>query len=46
MMDCPQVFHVMKEGVLTLPFSSSILVVETPEEILGDKLGRFMSDLI
>jgi predicted nucleotidyltransferase component of viral defense system len=38
MMDCPQVFHVMKEGVLTLPFSSSILVVETPEEILGDKL--------
>lgn len=38
MMDCPQVFHVMKEGVLTLPFSSSILVVETPEEILTDKL--------
>jgi hypothetical protein len=28
----------MKEGVLTLPFSSSILVVETPEEILTDKL--------
>ncbi len=38
MMDCPQVFHVMKEGVLALPFSSSILVVETPEEILTDKL--------
>jgi predicted nucleotidyltransferase component of viral defense system len=38
MMDCPQVFTVMKEGVLTLPFSSSILVVETPEEILTDKL--------
>jgi predicted nucleotidyltransferase component of viral defense system len=38
MMDCPQVFHVMKEGVLTLPFSSSILIVETPEEILTDKL--------
>lgn len=38
MMDCPQVFNVMKEGVLTLPFSSSILVVETPEEILTDKL--------
>jgi len=38
MMDCPQVFAVMKEGVLTLPFSSSILVVETPEEILTDKL--------
>jgi predicted nucleotidyltransferase component of viral defense system len=38
MMDCPQMFNVMKEGVLTLPFSSSILVVETPEEILTDKL--------
>jgi predicted nucleotidyltransferase component of viral defense system len=38
MMDCPQVFSVIKEGVLTLPFSSSILVVETPEEILTDKL--------
>lgn len=38
MMDCPQVFHLMKEGLLTLPFSSSILVVETPEEILTDKL--------
>jgi len=38
MMDCPQVFTVMKEGVLALPFSSSILVVETPEEILTDKL--------
>ncbi|MEW6374234.1 MAG: nucleotidyl transferase AbiEii/AbiGii toxin family protein [Thermodesulfobacteriota bacterium] len=38
MMDCPQVFNVMKEGVLTFPFSSSILVVETPEEILTDKL--------
>ena len=38
MMDCPQVFHVMKEGVLALPSSSSILVVETPEEILTDKL--------
>ena len=38
MMDCPQVFSAMKEGVLTLPFSSSILVVETPEEILTDKL--------
>jgi predicted nucleotidyltransferase component of viral defense system len=38
MMDCPQVFHVMKEGELALPFSSSILVVETPEEILTDKL--------
>jgi len=38
MMDCPQVFHAMKEGILTLPFSSSILIVETPEEILTDKL--------
>jgi predicted nucleotidyltransferase component of viral defense system len=38
MMDCPPVFHVMREGVLALPFSSSILVVETPEEILTDKL--------
>lgn len=38
MMDCPSVFNVMKEGVLALPFSSSILVVETPEEILTDKL--------
>jgi predicted nucleotidyltransferase component of viral defense system len=38
MMDCPSVFNVMKEGLLTLPYSSSILVVETPEEILTDKL--------
>jgi predicted nucleotidyltransferase component of viral defense system len=38
MMDCPPVFNVMKEGVLALPFSSSVLVVETPEEILTDKL--------
>jgi len=38
MMDCPPVFNVMKEGLLTLPYSSSILVVETPEEILTDKL--------
>ena len=38
MMDCPPVFNVMKEGFLTLPYSSSILVVETPEEILTDKL--------
>lgn len=38
MMDCPQVFTVMREGVLTLPFSSSIVVVEAPEEILTDKL--------
>ncbi len=42
MMDCPQVFSVMKEGVLTLPFSSSILVVETPEEILTDKLRALL----
>jgi len=38
MMDCPSVFNVMKEGLLTLPYSSSIFVVETPEEILTDKL--------
>jgi len=38
MMDCPPVFNVMKEGLLTLPYSSSILVVETPAEILTDKL--------
>ncbi len=38
MMDCPPVFNVMKQGLLTLPYSSSILVVETPEEILTDKL--------
>jgi predicted nucleotidyltransferase component of viral defense system len=38
MMDCPQVFNVMKEGILALPFSSSILIVESPEEILTDKL--------
>jgi predicted nucleotidyltransferase component of viral defense system len=38
MMDCPPVFNLMKEGLLTLPYSSSILVVETPEEILTDKL--------
>jgi predicted nucleotidyltransferase component of viral defense system len=38
LMDCPPVFNVMKEGLLTLPYSSSILVVETPEEILTDKL--------
>ena len=38
MMDCPPVFNVMREGLLTLPYSSSILVVETPEEILTDKL--------
>jgi predicted nucleotidyltransferase component of viral defense system len=38
MMDCPQVFAAMKDGALTLPFSSSILMVETPEEILTDKV--------
>ena len=38
MMDCPSVFNVMKEGLLTLPYSSSILIVETPEEVLTDKL--------
>jgi predicted nucleotidyltransferase component of viral defense system len=38
MIDCPSVFNMMKEGVLTLPFSSSILIVETPEEIFTDKL--------
>jgi len=38
MMDCPSVFNMMKEGIFTLPFSSSILVVEKPEEILTDKL--------
>lgn len=38
MMDCPPVFNVVKEGLLTLPYSSSILVVETPEDILTDKL--------
>jgi predicted nucleotidyltransferase component of viral defense system len=38
MMDCPPIFNMMKEGSLTLPFSSSILVVENPEEILTDKL--------
>ncbi len=38
LMDCPQVFAVMKDGALALPFSSSILIVETPEEILTDKL--------
>ncbi len=38
LMDCPPVFNVMREGLLTLPYSSSILVVETPEEILTDKL--------
>jgi len=37
-MDCPSMFNMMKEGLLTLPFSSSILVVEKPEEILTDKL--------
>jgi predicted nucleotidyltransferase component of viral defense system len=38
MIDCPSVFNMMKEGIFILPFSSSILVVETPEEILTDKL--------
>jgi len=38
LMDCPPVFSVMREGVFTLPYSSSILSVEVPEEILTDKL--------
>lgn len=38
MMDCPPVFNVMRQGLLTLPYSSSILIVQTPEEILTDKL--------
>jgi predicted nucleotidyltransferase component of viral defense system len=38
MTDCPSVFNMMKEGIFTLPFSSSILIVETPEEIFTDKL--------
>jgi predicted nucleotidyltransferase component of viral defense system len=38
LMDCPSIFALMREGTLTLPFSSSIVHVETPEEILSDKL--------
>jgi predicted nucleotidyltransferase component of viral defense system len=37
-MDCPPIFGVMRQGTLTLPYSSSIVTVETPEEILTDKL--------
>ncbi len=37
-MDCPSIFTMMREEGLTLPYSSSILTVETPEEILTDKL--------
>jgi predicted nucleotidyltransferase component of viral defense system len=37
-MDLPSVFKEMREGILIIPYSSSILSVETPEEILTDKL--------
>ena len=37
-MDCPPIFGVMRGGSFALPFSSSILNVETPAEILTDKL--------
>jgi predicted nucleotidyltransferase component of viral defense system len=42
LMDCPPIFNVMREGSLTLPYSSSILSVETPEEILTDKLRALL----
>ena len=38
LMDLPSVFKEMREGILIIPYSSSILSVETPEEILTDKL--------
>lgn len=38
LMDCPSVFKEMRDGTLIIPYSSSILSVETPEEILTDKL--------
>jgi len=38
LMDCPPMFGVMRGGSFALSFSSSILNVETPEEILTDKL--------
>jgi hypothetical protein len=38
LMDCPVIFGIMRGGSLALPFSSSILNVETPAEILTDKL--------
>ena len=38
LMDLPSVFKEMREGILTIPYSSSIVSVETPEEILTDKL--------
>ena len=38
LMELPAVFNRMREGVLTIPYSSSILTVETPEEILTDKI--------
>jgi predicted nucleotidyltransferase component of viral defense system len=41
-MDCPPVFGVMREGSFALPFSSSILNVETPAEILTDKLRALL----
>lgn len=37
-MDCPSIFAAMRNGSLTLPYSSSMITVETPEEILTDKL--------
>lgn len=41
-MDCPSIFTMMREDGLTLPYSSSILTVETPEEILTDKLRALL----
>lgn len=41
-MDCPPVFGVMRGGSFALPFSSSVLNVETPAEILTDKLRALL----
>lgn len=37
-MDCPSIFSLMRDGSLTLSYSSSIISVESPEEILGGKI--------
>jgi predicted nucleotidyltransferase component of viral defense system len=36
--DIPQVAGLMKDGHLLLPYASSVILAETPEEILSDKI--------